>query len=147
MPPRSAASGAASKTFKTNLAESAKVTASNVRGKSRTFRAENLLDGSRETYWATDDGVALPEVVLDFGRPTAFNIVRLRENVRLGQRIDSVALDAWQNDAWQEIGQATSIGPCRLIRTPTDITAARIRLRVVKAAAAPALSELAVFRG
>jgi len=40
----------------------------------------------------------------------------------------------------KEIGQATSIGPCRLIRTAADITAPRIRLRVPKRGG-PAISE------
>ena len=47
---------------------SAKATASNVRGGDAGFAAANVSDGDRDTYWATDDGVTTPELVLDLGR-------------------------------------------------------------------------------
>jgi alpha-L-fucosidase len=133
--------------FGTNLAARAKVTASNVRGKAAAYAPERLLDGDRYTYWSTDDGVTEAEVALTFGRPETFDIVRIRENIRLGQRIEAVALDSWQDGAWREFAQATSIGACRLIRTAEPVTSPRLRLRVTKSPVAPALSELAVFRG
>src|SRR6266705_6592046 len=43
--------------FKDDLARGAKTSASNVRGGSREFAAANAIDGRRETYWTTDDGV------------------------------------------------------------------------------------------
>jgi alpha-L-fucosidase len=134
-------------TFRTNLAAGAKVTASNVRANGKEFRAENLLDGDRYTCWSTGDGVTQPEAVVGFGHPCTFSIVRLRENIRLGQRVEAVGLDAWTDGSWKEIAQATSIGPCRLIRLDAPVTTPRLRLRVVKSPVAPALSELAVFHG
>lgn len=131
------------RTFGTNLASGAKATASNVR--SPAFSANNLLDGDRYTYWSSEDRVTQPEVVLDFGRAVTFDIVRLRENLRLGQRIEAVAVDGWENGSWRELATATSIGSCRLIRLDSPVTAPRMRLRVTKSPVAPALSELAVF--
>ena len=40
----------------------------------------NVLDGSRLTYWATDDDVQTPTLTLDLPREVAFNVVRLRES-------------------------------------------------------------------
>jgi alpha-L-fucosidase len=132
--------------FGQNLAAGAKAKASNVRGGgTKMFRAENLLDGSRDTYWATDDAVHEAEVVFDLARETAFNVVRLREFLPLGQRIDAVAVDGWQGGSWQEIGKATSIGSCRLIRTGAEVKTQRVKLRVTQAAVCPALSEFALF--
>lgn len=133
-------------TFKQNLAEKAKVAASGVRTKdAKAFGPRNLLDGNRYTYWSTDDSVLTPEVTFDMGRPAKFNVVRLRENIRLGQRIDSFALDQWKDGGWAAFAEATSIGACRLIRTKEDVTTNRVRLRITKAAACPALSEFGIF--
>lgn len=133
-------------TFARNLAAKAKVTASNVRGKARAFRPEKLLDGDRYSYWSTDDGVTTAGITLDLGRPETFNTIRIRENLKLGQRVEAVAFDIWKDGQWRETAEATSIGNCRLIRTPEDITASTVRLRVTKSAVSPALSELALFR-
>ena len=57
-----------------------------------------------------------------------------------------IAIDAWRDNAWQEIGKATSIGSCRLLRTGADIRAQRVRLRVTQAAACPALCEFSLFK-
>jgi alpha-L-fucosidase len=133
------------KAFDTNLAGGAKVTASNVRGKSKLYRGENLLDANRETYWATDDAVTTAEVVIDFRRPLSMITVRLREAFHLGQRVDGFALDIWKDGSWQEFGKGTSIGACRLIKSPAPVSTPRLRLRITEASACPALSELGVF--
>jgi alpha-L-fucosidase len=133
-------------TFKENLAAKAKAAASNVRANdAKAFGPRNLLDGDRYTYWSTDDAVTTPEVTFDLGKMMRFNVVRLRENIKLGQRIDSVALDQWKDGAWTPFAEATSIGACRLIRTKDDVSTNRVRLRVTKGAVCPALSEFGIF--
>jgi len=132
-------------TFTTNLAAGAKVTASNWRGgRDRRFAPGNVLDGSRITYWATDDDVRGPALMLDLGKAVSFNVVRVREHLPLGQRVESIGVDMWQNGAWAEFGAATSIGNCRLIRGPR-ITTSQVRLRITRAAVCPAISEFGLF--
>jgi alpha-L-fucosidase len=132
-------------TFGVNLAESAKVSASNVRsGDKGAFGGDNLLDNNRETYWATDDALTTPEVVLAFAKAATFNIVRLREAIRLGQRVEDWALDAWQNGTWTEFSRGTAIGACRLVRGK-PITTTRVRLRITKSPVAPAIAEFGLF--
>jgi alpha-L-fucosidase len=132
-------------TFATDVARGATATATNVRGGDATFAAANVIDGNRETYWATDDAVNKSELVLDLAAESTFNVVRLREYTPLGQRVDAVALDAWKDGAWVEFAQATSIGNQRLLRTE-PVTTTRVRLRVTQAAACPCISELGLFR-
>lgn len=132
-------------TFGKNLAARAKATASNVRGKDRAYGPLNLLDGRGDTYWATDDAVLDGEAAIDLGRATTFNVIRLREAIRFGQRIDAVAVDRWNSGTWETIASAASIGPRRLIRLEHPVSAARLRLRVTQASASPALSEFALF--
>jgi len=130
-------------TFQQNLAAKAKVKASHERS---GFPAANLLDGSRDTYWATSDAVRLAHVEFTLPEQTTFNVVRLREYIPLGQRIDAFELDHWRNGAWEPFARATSIGSCRLIRTDADITTTRVRLRITQSAACPALSDFGLFR-
>ncbi len=86
-----------------------------------------------------------PEAITyDLRRPAAFNVIRVREDTRYGQRIDSVAVDRWDAGDWQEIATATSVGPRRLIRLEKAVTAARLRLRI-KASAPPLVDEFALF--
>jgi alpha-L-fucosidase len=85
--------------------------------------------------------ITTPELVLEFKEPVTFNIVRLREYLPLGQRIDDWALDAWQDAEWHEFAKlarpSAPAGSCapNTPRTPPP----KCRLRITKAAACPAL--------
>jgi len=134
-------------TFAVNLAKGATLKTSNTRGNNKVkFGALNLLDSDRYSYWATDDSVKTPELTLYLHKNKTFNVIRLRENIKLGQRIDAVAVDAWQNGKWEQIATATSIGGNRLIRLPADITASKVRLRITKAAVCIALSDFGLYK-
>ncbi len=133
-------------TFATNLAKGATLTASNVRsGNPQKFGPSHLLDNDRYSYWATDDKVKTPQLILDLRKKKSFNIIRLRENIKLGQRIDEVAVDVWQNGKWQQIATATSIGGNRLIYLPKGVTTNKVRLRVIKAPVCIALSDFGLY--
>jgi alpha-L-fucosidase len=129
-------------TFARNLAAGAKAVASNVRG---SFGPQYLLDGRGETYWAVEDAIRQAEVAFDLGRETSFNVIRVCEAIRFGQRIDAIAVDRWNGSTWDQMATATSIGPRRLIRLASPVAAASVRLRVTQASASPALSEFALF--
>jgi alpha-L-fucosidase len=77
-------------------------------------------------------------------KPVTFNVVRVREYLPLGQRIEEIALDNWDKGSWREFATATSVGSQRLIVTPS-ITTSKIRLRVTKSSACPAITEIGLF--
>lgn len=129
--------------FAVDLARSARVEASNVR-EGRNYAATNAADGKRHTYWATEDGVKRPKLTLSFRTPVTFNTVRLREEIRLGQRIDAFEIEAEVDGEWKPFCESTSIGNCRIVRGQS-MTASKIRLRITDAAACPCLSEFSVF--
>ncbi|MCC6821277.1 MAG: alpha-L-fucosidase, partial [Verrucomicrobia subdivision 3 bacterium] len=118
-------------TFAKDLARGAKLTASNTRGGAKQFAPKNLLDHKRATYWSTEDTITTPELVLDLGKPTTFNVVSLREYLPLGQRIDAFALDRWQDGKWTEFTKGTSIGNRRLLRFDS-LTTDKVRLRITQ---------------
>lgn len=130
-------------TFAHDLARHAKVTASNVRGNDRRFSPKNALDPHPGTYWSTDDSVTNAELVLDVGKPITFNVVRLREYLALGQRVDAYGLDQWQDGNWVEFAKGASIGNCRLARVQ-PITSRKVRVRFT-GPVCPAISEVALF--
>jgi alpha-L-fucosidase len=132
------------KTFAVNLAKKAKLTASNTRAGRGDFAPKNLLDNDRYSYWATDDAVKTPELVVDLGKPTRFNVVSLREHLPAGQRVEAFALDQWKDGQWVEFAKGTSIGNRRLIRGQ-PITTDKVRLRITQAPVSPALSEFGLY--
>ncbi len=127
-----------------NFAKGAKAKASNVRGNDKTFAANKVLDDDRYSYWATDDQVTTAELELNLGTDKTFNVVRLREAIRLGQRVDEFAIDVWKDNQWVEVARATGIGAQRLLRLPKTTTG-KVRLRITKAAASPCISEFSLF--
>ena len=133
------------KTFKTDIAQGAKIVASNTRGKAGAqFGTKYLLDGDRYSYWATDDDIHSAELTVELPQSKTFNLIRLRENIKLGQRIDSVSVDSWVDGSWKRIAVATSIGACRIIRLGTYLNTKKLRLKFYSPVSI-ALSELSLF--
>lgn len=131
-------------TFGRNLADGAKLEASNVRGNDRLYGPQNLIDTDPWSAWVTDDTATTPDVTLTFAAEKTFNLIRLREDIRLGQRIEGVAVDVWVNGAWKELATAPNIGAIRLLRVPKTTTA-KVRVRIAKSPVCPALSDVGLF--
>lgn len=133
-------------TFGKNLIAGAKLTASNVRAKAnRKYGVAQLLDDDRYSYWATDDSVTSGSLKIELPERREFNLIKVRENIRLGQRLDSVKVDAWEAGRWKEIAGATSIGACRIIRLTENLNTDRLRLRFY-APVALVVSEVSLFK-
>jgi alpha-L-fucosidase len=132
-------------TFTDDLARSAKVTGSNVRGKDSLYDAANLIDGQPRTSWATDDEVHVADAVLDFKRAITFGVIAVKEDIRYGQRVDAFAVERWNAGSWEQVAQGTSIGPRRYLRLDKPVTASRVRLRVTQASASPVLTQFSLF--
>ena len=133
-------------TFETDFAQGAQVNANNVRGGDldRRFMPRNVIDNRRDTYWASDDKVTTPDLVLDLKHETTLNVIRLREYLPLGQRVEGFALDVRRDSKWIEVATGTSIGNCRLVRIPA-VTTSKVRLRITQSPVCPAISELGIF--
>lgn len=129
-------------TFKEDFAQGARVSASNSRGS--RFSPRHVIDRRRDTYWTTGDQTTTPELILDLGRERTFNVVRLREYLPLGQRVEAFAIDIRKDNEWQEFARGTSIGNCKLVRAQ-PVTASKVRLRIMQAPVCPAISEFALF--
>ena len=135
------------KLFADNLAQSAVITASEIRGENQIFYGtKNLTDNDRYSYWATSDEVKKAALTLEWHKEQTFNIIRLRENIKLGQRIEKVEIDAFIGGIWKKVGEATSIGANRLVRLSNYITTTKLRITIKESPVCIALSDIGVFR-
>ncbi|MDO6429747.1 alpha-L-fucosidase [Flavitalea sp. BT771] len=133
--------------FAVNLAKGARFTASNTRGNNpKKYGPGFLTDNDRYSYWASDDAVITPQLVVDLGKPKTFNVIRLRENIKLGQRISSFTIEVLKGGTWRQIGAGTSIGANRLIRLQQNVTASQVRLRITGSGACIALSDFGLYK-
>lgn len=133
-------------TFRNNLAKGATVTASNTRnGDAKIYGTSFITDEDRYSYWATDDTKTDATLEIALKSAATFDLIQLRENIKLGQRIDSVTIEQWENNAWKPLAKATSIGANRLIKLDQPITTARLKLHVY-APVAITLSDFGLFK-
>ncbi|MFR6353407.1 alpha-L-fucosidase [Akkermansia sp.] len=88
------------KLYAKNFALGATATASQTRGNDKKFSPSNMTDGNMDTYWAVEDDNLTPSAVITLPKPATFDVIRLREQIRLGQRVDSFNIDAFIKGKW-----------------------------------------------
>lgn len=130
--------------YAVNYATNAKVKASAVRSSDKAFAPENVRDADRYSYWGTPDGVTTGEITLQFSKPTTFDVVRLRESIKLGVRSDDWEVWAQVKGQWQLFGKGTAIGASRLVKGP-KVTAEAIKVSITKGKASICISDIGVF--
>ena len=131
-------------TFAVNLAANATAKASNTRGNDPAYGPDKMLDNDVWSAWVSDDAVTTPEVELALAGEKSFNLILLREDIRLGLRLEGVAVDAWLDGQWKELAKAESVGSCHLWRVAETRTN-KVRIRVTKSPVSPALSDFGLF--
>jgi hypothetical protein len=72
------------------------------------------------TTWP-DDGVTVAETVHEWKRPVVSNIVRIREKIALGQRVE-FKVDVWRAGDWRVVGEGAGIGACLILRLEGNAT-------------------------
>jgi alpha-L-fucosidase len=130
--------------FKNNLALKKKITANTWRGKSKRFSPDQLTDGDRETYWATDDSIRQGSVEINFEEETEINYVVMQEYIKLGQRVKAFSVEAFQKGQWKEIASGTTIGYKRILKV-NPVRATKLRVTILDAKACLAISNLEVY--
>ncbi len=130
-----------------DFARGAAVKASQTRGNDKKFSPANMTDGNPDTYWAVEDDNLTPTAVITLPKPATFDVIRLREQIRLGQRVDSFNIDAFIKDKWVCIDNGgKTIGNQVMRRLNRPITAQKLRLRITGSQATPCISEFSLLR-
>ena len=130
--------------FATDLAAASNVSASNVRGNSRQFKAGNVTDQDENTYWSTDDDVKTASLTIDFGKPVRFNRFLAEEYIRLGQRVEAFTVEALIDGNWNEVAGGTTIGYKRILRFP-GVEATQVRFNITASKACPVISRIGIY--
>ncbi|MCT4644657.1 MAG: alpha-L-fucosidase [Carboxylicivirga sp.] len=94
---------------------------------------KELFDNNDQTYAEGN------EFVIELASPVKVNRLVLQEPIHLkGMRIEKHALDAWVDNGWKEVAQATVIGYKRILRFP-EVTTNKFRIRIEETRSTPML--------
>ena len=130
--------------FKKELLAGNQVQASNIRGNDSNFGPQNVIDGDKNTYWATDDKVKQATIEFTFKKPTAINRILLQEYIKLGQRVKEFSVEAKVDGQWKTIANETTIGYKRILRLDR-VTASAIRVNILDAKAGFVISTIQAY--
>lgn len=114
-------------TFKTNLAKKSN---------------KKLLDGKLTTWIGAAEQTPIE---IKLSKATTFDRFMVQENIAEGQRIAEAQLEYWDGASWKLIKKFTTVGYKRLLRFE-PVTAAKVRLTVVRALAPVQLAEVGVYK-
>lgn len=131
-------------TFASNLAIGAHIVTNNTRGKN--YKVAKLLDGNRNSYWATRDNAHTASLEIDLKSAKTFDIISLQEYIPLGQRIEEYTIEIFEHNGWKKIFDGTSIGAKRLIKLEKSVTTSKVRLNITKSPVCITLSEFGIYK-
>ncbi len=69
----------------------------------------------KTSSWASDAELPI-QLELDLGSPKTFDVIELREDLKLGQRIAAFHVQVELDGVWQEFGSGYTVGYKRLLR-------------------------------
>src|SRR5688572_11758639 len=130
--------------LKNNLIANAAATASSNRGDAESFSAAMSVDENPETYWTTDDPVINGHIEIDLDKPQTIKYILLQEYIKLGQRVKSFTVEAWDGDNWKVVAKGTTIGYKRILKLdPTETT--KVKIAILDSKACPVISNIELF--
>lgn len=130
---------------------------------SKKTATRNLTDGDIESYWSPEEGAAEPSVEFKLRNKETFDVIRLREQIRLGQRVESFKVEAKVNGDWVTIiepgtpgevesgleargGKGHTIGNQVLRWLKEPVTTDHLKLTITASKAVPCISEFSLLR-
>jgi alpha-L-fucosidase len=130
--------------FAINLAKKASVSADSYRHKRAEFSPANLVDGNKETYWATNDKQLKGSFEISWPQAATVKYILLQEYIQLGQRVKAFTVEAWKNGSWQNIATGTTVGYKRILKVD-PIETQKIRVTITDAKACPVISNVEIY--
>ena len=127
--------------YREDLALGAKVSGSAL---SPDFACHHLTDGRKTSSWASDAELPI-QLELDLGTPKTFDVIELREDLKLGQRIAAFHVQVELDGVWQEFGSGYTVGYKRLLRGSV-VEAQKIRVTITEAQDLPVLTKISLYK-
>jgi alpha-L-fucosidase len=132
-----------SQSFSNNLLKTASISAKETRGKD--YSIKNLTDDNIRSYWASNDQALTPVIEVKWKTSQTFDLIRMREYIPLGQRLDKVEVEILSGNQWVKVGEATSVGACRIIHLSNPVETNSLRIKF-QSPVAVTLSDLGIYK-
>jgi len=100
---------------------------------------EDLAHGARTT-------VSPAGVSVDLGTQREVDRVRLAEDIRHGQQVESFVVEALRGGTWTHVATGGTVGASRILLLSTPVRARRWRLRVTGSRGAVRIAEFGLYR-
>jgi alpha-L-fucosidase len=126
-------------TFHTNLAAGAVISGPNVK------LAHGRLDADPATWWTTSGEDTTLTMEFALAGEKTFDVLLLRENILIGQRVEKFVLEYPDKGGWTTIAEGTTIGYKRLLRFP-PVTTDKVRLRILSSRLNPTIAEFGLYK-
>ena len=127
--------------YKEDLALGAKVSGPAL---SADFACHHLTDGLESSSWASDAGLPI-QLELDLGSPKTFDVIELREDLKLGQRIAAFHVQVEVDGVWQEFGTGFTVGYKRLLRGSL-VEAQKVCVMITESQDLPVLTKISLYK-
>ena len=127
--------------YKEDLALGSKVSGPTL---SADFACYHLTDGLETSSWASDADLPI-HLELDLGSPKTFDVIELREDLKLGQRIAAFHVQVEVDGVWQEFGMGFTVGHKRLLRGPL-VEAQKVCVMITEAQYMPVLTKISLYK-
>ena len=127
--------------YKEDLALGAKVSGPAL---SADFACHHLTDGLETSSWASDADLPI-QLELDLGSPKTFDVIELREDLKLGQRIVAFHVQVEVDGIWQEFGMGFTVGHKRLLRGPL-VEAQKVRVMITESQDLPVMTKISLYK-
>jgi alpha-L-fucosidase len=130
--------------FKNNFAAGARISVSSYRGNSKEFDGNKLIDGNKNTYWATDDDVTSGQMELALTKLRTVNYIVLHEYLILGQRVKAFNIEVKKGNEWTRVANVTTMGYKRIIKID-PVQTDKIRVNITAAKACLTISGVEIY--
>ncbi|MBS3944695.1 MAG: alpha-L-fucosidase [Melioribacter sp.] len=128
------------KTFKKDLSHSSKV---KVNDNQKTVSKKTLFE--KDKYWIADDSKNFNSLEFILPETVSFDVVKLQEEIRVGQRIEKFHLEYWNGYEWKKFTEGTTVGYKRLLKVD-PVKTDRIRLTIDESRLSPTLSNFGIYK-
>lgn len=108
------------------------------------FACHHLTDGLEASSWASDAELPI-QLELDLESPKTFDVIELREDLNLGQRIATFHVQVELDGVWQEFGSGFTVGYKRLLRG-SMVEAQKVRVIITEAQDLPVLTKISLYK-
>ena len=133
-------------------------TATRTNGATKTYKADNMIDGNIDTYWAAPDGKNSDiTITVTLPQEKTLHYVMMQEYIQLGQRIKGFTIEtSTDGNTWTRKAsniQTTTVGYKRIIPLNGNVDnsydagtkAKYVRIKITDSRACPTLHTLSIF--